>query len=98
MQSVVSEPRPAKICAISTAMYPAPTTTTLPGRDSSSKKPSLVMPRSAPGRSGSRGRPPTAIRMWSAVYTLPPTSTRFSPTNLAAPLMISTLELSRFRW
>ena len=92
------------------------------GKSSSSKKPSLEIPCSAPVSNktarnntvtwfgivqlgpttrsidrlpgmfcGICGRPPVAMRMWSAVYFCPFTSTHLSSVNVACPIIFSML-------
>eukprot|EP00732_Lithocolla_globosa_P003655 Lithocolla_globosa_v1_NODE_3019_length_1790_cov_311.439263.p3 type:complete len:180 gc:universal NODE_3019_length_1790_cov_311.439263:754-1293(+) len=68
IMTVVSEPRWVRKPAHSSATYEAPTTRVLPGAFSRKNTSSEVIPYSlAPGISGYRGRPPTAITTFSAV-------------------------------
>mmetsp|Transcript_33091 Transcript_33091/g.64921 ORF Transcript_33091/g.64921 Transcript_33091/m.64921 type:complete len:206 (-) Transcript_33091:314-931(-) len=92
---VVSDPNALRMPAISTAIYPAPTTATLAGTSERSKKPSELIVCSMPGISGMAGFPPTAMQMCLALYTWPLHSTCLGPTNLAKPRTKSTLSLSR---
>ena len=80
-----SLPSARSIPASSTAMYPLPVTTVRRGHSSSSKKPSEVIPSSAPGVGGTEGTPPVATTTWSAVRRTPPASTVRGPTKRAVP-------------
>jgi len=76
-----------KIPANSTAIYPDPETATFFGFWAISKKPSLVIVNSTPGKVSNWGLPPVETKMCFAVYVLVPvsflTSTVRGPTNFA---------------
>mmetsp|Transcript_6781 Transcript_6781/g.30570 ORF Transcript_6781/g.30570 Transcript_6781/m.30570 type:complete len:207 (+) Transcript_6781:589-1209(+) len=98
----VLDPRPWKIPANSTAMYPPPMTTTRLGWCSNASASSEVMPSSAPGMSGFHALPPGARRMVLAVTVcfLPSTSvisTELGPVTRPAPSYFSTPAPSRRR-
>lgn len=62
----VSAPKPLKIPANSTAIYPAPKMTIFLGKDSSSKALSLVIVCSAPGIGNFVAFPPVVIKIFRA--------------------------------
>jgi len=86
-----STPTAFNMPAISTAIYPAPTTAILLGSTSISKNPSFVIPNSAPGISvGMRGYPPLAIQMCFAEKRASPLSitqsvSEFSHVSFSSP-------------
>ena len=63
----VSLPKLFKTPANSTAIYPAPTTATRFGNSFKANTPFESIPYSAPFTAGILGRPPVAIKIWSAV-------------------------------
>ena len=89
----MSTPSPLNTPANSTAIYPAPTTAIRFGNCFNANTSFEVIPYSAPSTFGIVGCPPVAISIWSAVYCSPFTSTVFLLTNLAYPLITSTLLL-----
>mmetsp|Transcript_15337 Transcript_15337/g.55216 ORF Transcript_15337/g.55216 Transcript_15337/m.55216 type:complete len:207 (-) Transcript_15337:566-1186(-) len=97
-----SEPKPAKMPANSTAMYPPPITRTRFGCFSNASASSEVIPRSAPGIEGYHALPPGARRIVFALYLVATPSTVVTvtscgPVTLPTPSNLSTPALSRMR-